>query len=203
MRHSRKFPTLFHPCCRRQTSCRLSRVRAGAADHAPLRMRHSDLFAAVMEKALTTGATVRFRAEGTSMHPTIRDGESISIAAVSPAKVVRGDVLLCRHDRRVLAHRVVGVTTRGTGRVFELRGDAKAACDAPVGADDVVGQVVAVQRNGRPVRLCGRAARLRFAARTAASRAKSFVVPAASLSPWRDLLRSIEAAAGRRWFGDT
>jgi hypothetical protein len=144
-------------------------------------MRDSDLFTAVMEKALTTGATVRFRAEGTSMYPTIRDGESISIAAVSPAKVVRGDVLLCRHEKRVLAHRVVGVTTHDTGRLFELRGDAKAACDVPVGADDVVGQVIAVQRNGRLVGLSGRAARLRYTARTAASRAKSFAVSTANL----------------------
>jgi hypothetical protein len=139
-------------------------------------MRDSDLFTAVIEEALTTGTTVRFRAEGTSMYPTIRDGESISITAVSPAEVVRGDVLLCRHDKRMLAHRVVGVTTHGAGRVFELRGDAKIACDAPVGADDVVGRVIAVRRDGRLVRLCGRAARLRHTARTAASRAKSFVV---------------------------
>ena len=168
-------------------------------------MRDSELFTAVIEKALTAGATVRFRAEGTSMHPTIRDGESISIAAVSPARVVRGDVLLCRHDTRVLAHRVVGVTMHDTGRVFELRGDAKAACDMPVGADAVVGQVIAVQRNGRMIGLCGRAARLRYTARTAASRAKrstkSFAVSTANLSPWRDLFSSVEAASVGRWFG--
>jgi len=110
------------------------------------------------------------------MYPTIRDGEVITIAAVSPDDIVRGDVLLCRHDRRVLAHRVVDVTTRGTGRVFHLRGDAKAACDAPVGADAVVGKVLSVCRNGRVTPLCGRAARLRHAARTSASGAKAFVL---------------------------
>ena len=139
-------------------------------------MRDSDLFTEVIEEALTTGATVRFRAEGTSMRPTIRDGEALSIAAVSPDEVVRGDVLLCRHDTRVLAHRVVGVTGRGTHRVFQLRGDAKAACDAPVGEHDVVGKVIAIHRNGRLVGLNDRAARLRRMARTAASRVKSFAV---------------------------
>jgi signal peptidase I len=160
-------------------------------------MRDSALFTAVIEEALATGTTVRFRAQGTSMSPTIRDGEAISIAAVSPDEVVRGDVLLCRHDARVLAHRVVGVTTNGAGRVFELRGDAKAGCDTPVGADDVVGQVIAVQRNGRRVLLCGRGARLRHAARTAASRAKSLAVSTAIILP-----RAITACWPRRIFRD-
>jgi hypothetical protein len=58
--------------------------------------------------------------------------------------------------------------------MFELRGDAKAACDAPISADAVVGRVIAVHRDGHVVKLCGRAARLRHAARTIASQAKSF-----------------------------
>ena len=88
-------------------------------------MRISYLFGAVIEKALTAGTTVRFRAEGTSMYPTIRDGEAITIAAVSTNDVVRGDVLLCRHEKRMVAHRVVSVGRRGTDRFFELRGDSK------------------------------------------------------------------------------
>ena len=132
-------------------------------------MRHYGLFGAVIDEALTAGTVVRFRAEGTSMHPTIRDGEAITIAPVPPDDVVRGDLLLCRQDRRVIAHRVVGITTRDATRVFELRGDAKAACDAPIRADAVVGLVIAVHRNGRVVTLCGRAARLRHQARAVAS----------------------------------
>lgn len=128
-----------------------------------------------MHGALTSGTIVRFRAEGISMHPTIRDGEAITIAAVRTDDVVRGDVLLCRNRRRVLAHRVVGVTTCGSQRFFELRGDANDSCDMPIGADAVVGRVVGVRRNGRVVPLCGRAARLRYSARAAASRARSFI----------------------------
>src|SRR6267142_5626900 len=102
-------------------------------------MRHSAVVGAVIDEALMNGTVVRFRAEGTSMYPTIRDGEAIMIAAVSIGEIVRGDVLLCRHGKRVLAHRVVHVTRRGTDRFFELRGDAKAACDPPVGASAIVG----------------------------------------------------------------
>jgi signal peptidase I len=135
-------------------------------------MRHSAIFGAVIEQALTNGTIVRFRAEGGSMYPTIRDGETITIAAVSPRAIVRGDILLCRHGTRVLAHRVVGTTGCGTERFFVLRGDAKASCDAPVDASAVVGKVISVVRRGRVIPLCGRAARIRRAARAAASRAK-------------------------------
>ena len=138
-------------------------------------MRHSEIFGAVIEEALTNGTIVRFRAEGISMYPTIRDGEAITVAAVSTDDVVRGDVLLCRHGKRVLAHRVVGVTTCGTERFFELRGDAKTSCDAPVAANAVVGKVIGVRRNGRVIPLAGRAARLRHRARRAASRAMTFI----------------------------
>jgi hypothetical protein len=109
------------------------------------------------------------------MYPTIRDGETITVAPVATDDVVSGDVLLCRHGQRVLAHRVVVVTTCGTERVFELRGDARASSDAPVGADAVVGRVVGVRRNGRVIPLSGRAARLRHRARAAASGARAFV----------------------------
>ena len=134
-------------------------------------MRDSSLLGAVIDDALTTGALVRFRAEGSSMYPTIRDGEAITVAPVAAADVVRGDVLLCRHGTRVLAHRVVGVTTCGSERFFALRGDAKTSCDASVGGGGVLGRVIGVQRNGRAIALSGSAARWRFHARAAASRA--------------------------------
>jgi len=137
-------------------------------------VRHSDIFG-VIEEALTHGTTVRFRAEGISMHPAIRDGEAISIVSVVTDDIVSGDVLLCRHGGRVLAHRVVRVTTCGLERFFELRGDANASCDTPIGAGAVVGKVVGVRRNGRLVLLSGRAAPQRYHARAAASHAVSFI----------------------------
>ena len=110
------------------------------------------------------------------MYPTIRDGEVITIAPVASHEVVHGDVLLCRHDARMLAHRLVAVTARGGERRFHFRGDAKAECDAPVGADAVLGKVISVFRNGRTAPLCGGRVRLRLGARRVASRARVFWV---------------------------
>src|SRR4029077_13628914 len=112
-------------------------------------------FAEVMEHALATGSLVRFRAEGRSMHPTIRDGEEITAAPVSMTEVVRGDVLLCRHAGRMLAHRVVGIAHHRGGRSVELRGDFHTSSDALVGADDIVARVLAVRRGGRAAPIPG------------------------------------------------
>jgi signal peptidase I len=139
-------------------------------------MRDSSIVNAVIADALARGSSVRFRADGDSMYPTIRSGESITVVAVAADAVVPGEILLYRRGVRLLAHRVVAVTTSGAGRVFELRGDAKASSDAPVGADAVVGKVVAVRRRGRTVSLCGPAAQARRAVRRAASGARTLIV---------------------------
>jgi Peptidase S24-like len=144
-------------------------------------MRHSEVFIALIDDALTSGTMVRFRAEGDSMHPTIRDGEVVTVVAVSADEVVRGDILLCRHGPRVLAHRVVRIATNGAERLFQLKGDAKIECDAPVAALGIVGAVVSVRRNGRLIPVRGRAARIRRTVRAAASRARRFVVGATVL----------------------
>ena len=130
-------------------------------------MRDTRLFHALVEEALAAGTVVRFSAEGTSMDPTIRDGDVITIAPETPDGLVRGDVVLYRHHSRMLAHRLIAVTACGAERRFHFRGDAKAACDPPVGADALLGTVISVRRNGR-------AARLWHAARKFASRASHF-----------------------------
>ena len=43
------------------------------------------------------------------MHPTIRDGEAITVEPVAPCAVKCGDILLYRGARRVIAHRVVAI----------------------------------------------------------------------------------------------
>jgi signal peptidase I len=152
-------------------------------------MRHSEIFGTLIEDGLASGSAVRFRAEGISMYPTIRDGEMITVVAISADEVNRGDILLCRHGRRLLAHRVVALT-RSAGRgIFELRGDAKASSDSIVGAGEVVGKVIDVYRKGRRISLGGRAARLRRRARSAASRTRALIasMPAAVAAVSRHL----------------
>ena len=98
---------------------------------------------------LGEGRVVRFRAEGLSMEPSIREDDVLTVAPLS-GEVRRGDVLLYRAGRRLTAHRVVG-RVRGADAILRVRGDAPGWEEEHVSLDDVLGRVVEVERHGRRV----------------------------------------------------
>ena len=111
-------------------------------------------FIHVLEKLLSGGQSVRFRAPGWSMHPTIRNGEIITVVPLGPSPVRVGDVVLYRRGRAAIAHRVIRLQS-GAGRSvgFVLRGDAAHSCDRPIKVAQILGRVWAIERGGRRVRL--------------------------------------------------
>jgi signal peptidase I len=107
-------------------------------------------FVDVVSDLLRQGHSVRFRANGGSMRPTIREGETITVAPVQPAEIRRGDVVLYRVGRGVIAHRVARVVRQPGGTlVFTPRGDASQGRDQPVEELAILGRVVTVERGGR------------------------------------------------------
>lgn len=107
-------------------------------------------FVDVVSDLLRRGHSVRFRAKGGSMHPTIREGEAITVAPARPDAIKRGDVILYRCGRGVTAHRVTRVVRGADGALrFIPRGDSSATDDKAVDKFAVLGRVVAVERDGR------------------------------------------------------
>lgn len=92
----------------------------------------------VMAEVLASGAAVEFRAEGDSMHPSIRSGELLIVDRVDPSAIRRGDVVLARLTRGLTAHRVVRMTRDGR---FITRGDNAPATDEPFTAGQLLGRV--------------------------------------------------------------
>jgi len=134
-------------------------------------MRSSKVFQEISTELLARGHGMRFRAEGKSMQPTIREGEAITVEPVAPWAVKRGDILLCRGPQGFIAHRVVRIQiTNGSSPAqssalsshysFILRGDALSGCDAPVESGQVLGKVVSVERDGRRIYPNSRKAKL-------------------------------------------
>jgi hypothetical protein len=103
---------------------------------------------------LADGISVRFRAGGRSMTPTIEDGEVLIVAPIAAPDVKVADVVFCQPRSRSVAHRVLSIerdaaqTTRLT-----LCGDAALEIDSPVTAEQVYGRVIAIERAGRRVDL--------------------------------------------------
>jgi hypothetical protein len=112
-------------------------------------LRNTPEFLEICDGLLARRHIVRFTAEGWSMYPAIRDGETVEVAAIDPRRIRRGDVLLCRLGAGTVAHRVVRLERTANGvSAIVLRGDAAFAPDAPLSADQILGKVIATTRAG-------------------------------------------------------
>ena len=122
---------------------------------------------------LRDGQSVRFRAPGRSMYPTIREGEAITVEPILPSEVKVGDIILYRSDDGVIAHRVARIERgENDGRRFILRADTWGEYDEPVHADQVMGKVVSTERGGRIINPYCTGAKARLLIHTIASRLK-------------------------------
>lgn len=154
------------------------------------RGRSGELFSAIVDSLIDAGLSVRFRAGGGSMSPTIRDGEHLIVAPVDAARISVGDVVFCQMRRGPVAHRVCAIEADPDGeRQFVLYGDASLDGDLPATGRQLRGQVVAVERGGARLDLkifggrVGRAAfmfalQLRRSIRVARARLGAALTPA-------------------------
>jgi len=114
----------------------------------------SAAFAELSAAILGAGASLRFRAHGSSMVPQLRDGDMLLVDPVDPGSVCVGDVILCCGEAgRILVHRVVRRMTGPDGYQFEIQGDQAARPDGVIPEERVYGRVVAIERGGGRIRL--------------------------------------------------
>jgi len=152
-----------------------SAVNSESANKSVLSPQH--LFTDVSTELLRSGQSIRFRAPGRSMYPTIKEHETITVQSVAPSGIKMGDIILYRLEAVVIAHRVVRIE-RGEhgGSRFILRGDASVASDEAVEPAQVLGKVVSVERGGRSIDLYSRRAKMLRTAYVCASRLKRWMM---------------------------
>lgn len=135
------------------------------------------LFIEVSTELLRQGQRVRFKAPGRSMHPTIKEGETITIKPAAPSAVRKGDIILYSFERSFIAHRVLRILRRKSDApCFIMRGDASDSFDYPVAAQQVLGRVISVERGGRSIDLYSKRAIIWHIAHKWASRLKRFIL---------------------------
>lgn len=96
-----------------------------------------------------TFGEVRLRVTGSSMIPAIWPGDVITVHRRSITELRPGMIVLCERNTTLVAHRV----TNSYGTFLTTRGDSLPSEDPAVGASEIVGEVVCVDRDGRPVSL--------------------------------------------------
>jgi signal peptidase I len=92
---------------------------------------------------------VQLKLTGTSMVPAVWPGDVVTVRRLNPSEFRTGQIVLYRRENSLTAHRIVGAA-RGA---LILQGDSLPGVDPPVGDSQVVGEVVAIDREGRPVSL--------------------------------------------------
>src|SRR5512136_1699800 len=97
---------------------------------------------------------VTFRAQGTCMYPAVRPGDVLRIQSRAAAQVNVGDMAVCRGDDFLFSHRVIA-KGECDGRAFIVTRPDRAhnESDAPTFDEDLLGVVVAITRNDKPVPL--------------------------------------------------
>ncbi len=115
-----------------------------ATNSTALAVNHSDLEFLICD-VLAQGGCFRFKAYGRSMWPFIRSGDALVIRKAKDRKIRHGDILLYRkHEGRLVAHRVTGIEDHE----LRIRGDRLRASLERVGKEQVLGRIVAIERDG-------------------------------------------------------
>jgi signal peptidase I len=96
---------------------------------------------------LRSGGTIRIRAFGTSMLPTIWPGDIILIEGSACDRLARGDVVLIKREESIVVHRLINTDYPQ----WSTRGDAMPQNDPPVRPGDVLGRVREIHRGTRVI----------------------------------------------------
>jgi signal peptidase I len=95
---------------------------------------------------LAEGKTIRVKAEGFSMYPSIKPGSVIFIEPYKKgAEPVPGEIIAWKRDSGFVVHRLVKCYKQKYQKYFVTRGDSIMAEDDPVLFDQIAGKVVKVE----------------------------------------------------------
>lgn len=112
--------------------------------------------------ALASGKTLTLPVNGDCMWPALRPKDKVIVRSLEQHEVRVGDVLVCVHGERAVAHRVARLDLNSAGeKVVQCKGDTARHLDAEVRLKDVCGVVIGVERGNRRIPLA-RQSRLRI-----------------------------------------
>ncbi len=128
-----------------------------------------ELLPGLLRDLAAGGKLAEIAIHGTSMCPTLRDGERVWLVQTTASDARIGDLLVWRGESGSVVHRLVGWWLGGGGWRLLTKGDALPLFDPPIRAECLLGRVIARVRGDQVEHLEGKAYRLRSAGRALAS----------------------------------
>jgi Peptidase S24-like len=110
---------------------------------------HEDPKLGLARETLRDHGTIRLKAWGTSMIPSVWPGDLLTIQSAAHDEVVPGDIVLVMRDNRFFVHRLVATRRDGDCFSWITRGDAMPQNDPPSARSELLGRVVGISRTNR------------------------------------------------------
>jgi signal peptidase I len=108
-------------------------------------------FTSLLKDVLEMGASFRFRANGVSMTPFIKQGDLVTLFPYAGSRPRLGDVaaFFFPGTEKLAIHRVVGKKENG----YLLKGDNATVLDGVIPRENILARVKKVERGGREIHL--------------------------------------------------
>jgi signal peptidase I len=98
---------------------------------------------------LSEGKTIRIKAHGYSMYPSIKPGSLIIIEPLrQKGNPVPGEIIAIKRENGMVVHRLIRIQIKDGVRFYIARGDSNAYADAPITIDRIAGRVVKSEPTG-------------------------------------------------------
>jgi hypothetical protein len=106
---------------------------------------------------LSEGKTIKIRANGYSMYPTIKPGAILYIEPLCSGEFpVPGEIVACKRQSGLVVHRLNRIVNKANQMYFVTRGDSCSWEDQPILAGYVKGRVVKMEdKNGNILKTKG------------------------------------------------
>lgn len=107
--------------------------------------------AALLKEVLEKESEIKVRVSGISMFPFLRRGDSLLVSRADSKEIRVGNIILFYDEGGIYCHRVFSKKEDG----ITVKADTN-VCTEFLKPDDLIGQVVAIERKGRTFRIDNR-----------------------------------------------
>jgi signal peptidase I len=98
---------------------------------------------------LSEGKTIRIKAHGYSMYPSIKPG---SLILIEPLKINglprQGEIIAIKRESGLIVHRLTKIINKNGVTSYIARGDSNAYADNPVKIEKIAGRIVRAESTG-------------------------------------------------------
>ncbi|NMC13055.1 MAG: hypothetical protein GYA34_09240 [Chloroflexi bacterium] len=111
-------------------------------------MKNSYLYHALQTGLIcAAGSEIKLKVNGTSMFPCLKSGDNVYAIPEPINNLMIGDVVAVMREHDIITHRLIKID----GNHIYCKGDNSHIPDPPVKADQIIGKIVAVEREGKRI----------------------------------------------------